>query len=94
MNFIKAFLKKYSALILPACLLITGILLFIPTMLVGRTVDTQKQTAEAMSRELDSLVRSTPSLQEAEVKKQSLERFQQEVEALQVMALQTTRRDW
>ncbi len=93
MNFIKAFLKKYSALILPACLLITGIFLFIPTMLVGRTVNTQKQVAEALSRELDSLVRSTPSLQEAEVKKQSLERFQQEVETLQVMALQTTRRD-
>lgn len=93
MNFIKAFLKKYSALILPMSLLLAGILLFIPTMLIGRTADEKKRSREVMARELDSLTRDTPSLREAELKKQILQRFKQEVETVQTMALQTTQRD-
>lgn len=93
MNFIKAFLKKYSALILPTSLLLAGILLFVPTMLIGRTVNEKKKAREVMAGELDSLTRETPSLREAELKKESLQRFKQEVETVQAMALQTTQRE-
>lgn len=93
MNYIKAFLKKYSALILPACLLLAGLFLFVPTMLVGRSVNNKKEAVQQMARELDDLARTTPSKTEAEQIKQVLERLKQEVETVESMALQTTQRE-
>jgi hypothetical protein len=93
MNYIKAFLKKYSALILPACLLLAGLFLFVPTMLVGRAVDAKKKNVQQTAQELDSLAQTTPSKIEADQVSQVLERMKKEVETVQLMALQMTQRE-
>ena len=93
MNYIKAFLKKYSALIFPACLLLAGLFLFVPTMLIGHAVDGRKQKAQQTVQELDRLAQTTPSKIEANQASQAQERMKKDVEAVQLMALQTTRRE-
>ncbi len=93
MNYIKAFLKKYSALIFPACLLLAGLFLFVPTMLIGHAVDGRKQKAQQTVQELDRLAQTTPSKIEANQASQAQERMKKDVEAVQLLALQTTRRE-
>lgn len=93
MVFLKAFFKKYSALMLPAGLLLAGLILFLPTVLIGRSVGTKKQEWERLAATLDNLVRNTPPKEEAEQVKSILNRFEEEVKTVQTLAMQTTQRD-
>lgn len=93
MDFIKAFFKKYSSLLLPGGLLLAGLILFVPTLLLGREVNSKKQEWEAMAIELDRLSQSTPPKEQAEQVQRVLQQLQEEVKAVQTMALQTTQRE-
>ncbi|HOT72514.1 MAG TPA: hypothetical protein PLX18_04275 [Anaerohalosphaeraceae bacterium] len=93
MDFIKAFLKKYSALLLPAGLLLAGLIFFVPILLLGRTISVKKQNWEKMASDLDRLAQTTPPKEQAEQVKRVLQQLQEEVKAVQTMALQTTQRE-
>lgn len=93
MDFIKAFLKKYSALLLPAGLLLVGLIFFVPILLLGRTISVKKQNWEKMASDLDRLVQTTPPEEQAKQVQRILQRLQEEVKTVQTIALQTTQRE-
>ncbi|HOL89203.1 MAG TPA: hypothetical protein PK965_08290 [Anaerohalosphaeraceae bacterium] len=93
MDIVKGYLKKYSALLLPAGLLLAGLILFLPTILIGRTVSEKKQEWEKIAQTLDSLTRTTPPKEQAEQIQRILQQYKTDAEAVQKMSLQSSMRD-
>lgn len=93
LDIIKGFLRKYSALLLPAALLLAGLILFVPTILIGRTVSAKKQNWEKMAQTLDSLLRNTPPKEQAEQIQRVLQQYKADAEAVQKMSLESSMRD-
>jgi hypothetical protein len=90
---IKGFLKKYSSLLLPAGLLLAGLVLFVPTILIGRAASAKKQNWESLAQTLDRLAASTPPKEEAEQIQRVMERYKADAEAVQKMSLQASMRE-
>ncbi len=92
-DLIKGYLKKYSALLLPAGLLLVGLVLFVLTILIGRTVGAKKQDWERMAQTLDSLAQTTPPKEQAEQVQRVLQQYKADAEAVQRMSVQSSQRE-
>lgn len=93
MNFLKSFLKKYSALILPAALVIVAFLLLLPSMMLRRGLAQDMQQSTQQSGELSRLVGQAPSDAHVEDASRFIQRYEQEAKTIEDAAISTTRRD-
>jgi hypothetical protein len=93
MNFLKSFLKKYSALLLPAAMVIVAFLLLIPTMLVGRGLARNMNDSIQKSSELSRLSSSAPSQATVDDADRYMQQFKKEVQSIRDMAVRSTQRE-
>lgn len=93
MNAVKTFLKKYSALMLPAALVIVAFLLLIPSILIRRGLAQDMQTSIQQSTNLAQLVSRAPTLATVADAGRYMQRYEEEKQAIEDMAVQSTRRE-
>jgi hypothetical protein len=63
------FIKKYSALLIPAAIAFAALLLFIPTILTGSSIEQDMGSRLALSSQIRSLAKKTPSGKQPEQEK-------------------------
>ena len=93
MNFIKSFLKKYSALLLPTGLVIVAFLLMIPSILIGRSLSQEMEKSEQMHNNITRLLGQAPSQADVKAATDYYERYENEGNQIEQMAVATTTRD-
>ena len=64
-----SFIRKYSALLVPTGILIVAVVLFVPTLLTGRSIGKSMESSIAAGRKLASMRSKTPPKAQAEVEK-------------------------
>lgn len=93
MNFLKSFLKKYSALMLPAAMILVAFLLLIPTLLIGRGLARNMDASRQQSTELSRLNSSAPSKATVDDAGRYMQQFEKEAQAIRDMVVRTTQRE-
>ena len=88
-----AAMKKYSALMPSVMITVVALLLFLPTMLVGKKVSAKMESSARTASSVQSLVRDVPSRSEAEQWQVNMDKFAEQVEQINQSAIQSSRRD-
>ena len=86
------FIKKYSALLIPAAIAFGALLLFVPTILIGSSIEQDMQTRLSQSGEIRSLVKKTPSGRQPEQEKVYTASYAADARRFQELAKQSTQR--
>ncbi|MHC4242973.1 MAG: hypothetical protein ACYSU4_11260 [Planctomycetota bacterium] len=63
------FIRKYAALLVPTGILLVAVVLFVPTLLAGRSISKSMESSIADGRKLASMRSKTPCKAQAEVEK-------------------------
>ena len=86
------FIKKYSALLIPAAIAFGALLLFVPTILVGSSIEQDMQSRLFQSGEVRSLVKKTPSGRQPEQEKVYIATYAADAMRFHQLAKQSTQR--
>ena len=86
-------LKKYTALLPSVIITIVAVLLFLPTMLLGKKISEKMEQSARTASSVQSLVRDVPSREESEQLKSRMDKFEAEVDRIKESAIESSRRD-
>ena len=87
------FLKKYTALLPSIVITIVALLLFLPTMLVGRSVKEGMEESIELANTVAKLSRNVPSQDIPKQIKDYMGRFEEEVKQIETLAIESSRRE-
>ena len=96
MGFLKpvtSFLKKYTALLPSIVITIIALLLFLPTMLVGRSVKEGMEESVKLASNVTQLSRKIPSQEIPEQIKGYMDQFEGDVEQIETLAIESSMRE-
>ncbi len=93
MNFIKNFLKKYSALLLPAILVLISLLLLVPNTMIAKSLASDMQTSEQQQGQIRQLLNSASTKADAQAQKAYAQKRQEEKKTIEQKVVQASRRE-
>ncbi len=86
-------LKKYSSLLPSTCLLGASVIILAAAFMVGKTVSKKMDESAAVASQLLSIASTVPSERQAKVEEDYLQKYVQDVNAVEQMAINTSRRE-
>ncbi len=86
------FLRKYSAFLIPLAIVVVAATLFVPTILIGRSVKKDMEESISSGNQIKSLVRKTPSKNQYKEEKLYQDQHAKEAEAVERSASYNSRR--
>jgi len=86
------FIKKYSALLIPAAIAFAALLLFVPTILIGSSIERDMQLRLSQIDKIRSLVKKTPSSRQPEQETLYTASHAADAERVEQLAKQSTQR--
>ncbi len=86
------FLRKYSAFLIPLAIVVVAVILFVPTMLIGRSVKKDMEESISSGKQIKSLVRKTPSQDQYKEEKLYQDQHAKEAEEVGKSARYNSRR--
>jgi hypothetical protein len=93
MGFIKAFLKKYSALVPPICLLVVVLLLVPPMLWLGGKVKADMEQSAKQAQSIRMLMSDVPPRNKPEQIKTYMDRLENEVQQIDALITQSSQRE-
>lgn len=90
---IKNFFKKYTALLPSIAITVVALLLFIPTMLVGRSIKEQMQGSVRTAGTVASLLKDVPSREAPQQVKRYMDRLEEETNQIETLAAESSMRE-
>lgn len=87
------FIKKYLALVIPALIAIIAIGMFIPAILIGRTVKQDMEDSLSLGSQIDSLVKKTPSRKQADQEKAYQDKHEEDTDKIVTSVTQSNQRE-
>lgn len=90
---VKNFFKKYTSLLPSIGITVVALLLFLPTMLVGKKVKTEMQGSIRSAGTVAGLLNDVPSRSEPQQVKQYMDRLQEEATQIETLAMESSIRD-
>lgn len=87
------FLSKYAALLIPGGIVLVGVVLFIPTILIGNSIGNDMQESISQGEQVESVMRRVPSSQQYEVEKLYQSQHEKDAEEIDGLTLQSTQRE-
>jgi hypothetical protein len=88
-----ASLRKYTSLFPSIGLLLVAVILFIITLLVGRSVSKKMEDSIQTTSRLSSVASTVPSEAQAKVEEEYFQKYQQDVNTVESLAINTSRRE-
>ncbi len=85
--------KKYASLFPSIGLLLAAVVILIVTLLVGRSVSKKMESSVSTSSRLSSIAATVPSEAQAKVEDEYFQKYQQDVNAVEAMAINASRRE-
>jgi hypothetical protein len=86
------FLRKYSAFLIPAAVVVVAVILFVPTILIGRSVKKDMEESISSGNQIKSLVRKTPSKNQYKEEKLYQDQHAKEAKEVEKSARYSSRR--
>ena len=86
------FLRKYSTFLIPAAVVVVAVILFVPTILIGRSVKKDMDESISSGNQIKSLVRKTPSKNQYKEEKLYQDQHAKEAEEVERSAEYSSRR--
>lgn len=86
------FLKKYLVFLIPTAIVVTAVILFVPTILIGRSLKKDMQDSISRGSKIKSLIRKTPSKNQYKEEKLYQDQHANEAEAIAKSAGYSSRR--
>ena len=93
MDKILSFLKKYTSLLIPAGIVLVVVLVLIPTVLIGRSVEEKMDESIRIGRNVDNLRSRAHSEEDVKMMKSFQDAYEADAEAVENLAKQTTQRE-
>lgn len=90
---IKNFFRKYTALLPSIAITVVALLIFIPTMLVGRTIKQEVNKSVGLARQVSSLMSDVPSREEPQLVKRDMDRLEEEANKIETLARESSMRE-
>lgn len=90
---IKNFFRKYTALLPSIAITVVALLIFIPTMLVGRTIKQEVNKSVGLARQVSSLMSDVPSREEPQLVKRYMDRLEEEANKIETLARESSMRE-
>ena len=87
------FLRKYSAFLIPAAVVIVAVVFFVPTILIGRSVKRDMKESISSGEQIKSLIRKTPSKDQYKAEKLYQDQHAKEAEEVEKSAEYGLRRE-
>jgi hypothetical protein len=87
------FIKKYSGLLIPIGIVIVAVVLFVPTLLTGRSISRDMEASIAQGAEIKSLRSKTPPKAQAEVEKLYQNEHKKDADEILQLARRSTQRE-
>ena len=87
------FLRRYSTFLIPAGIVVIAVILFIPTILIGRSVKKDMDESISGGNEIKSLVRKAPSKNQYKEEKLYQDQHAKEAEEVEKFAEYSSRRE-
>jgi len=86
------FFKRYSALLLPGGLVVFAMVLFVPTWLISRSIQSQMDNSISLARKIQSLKQRAVSRRQWEVEKKYQQKHGEDANAIATLAMQSSQR--
>lgn len=86
------FLRKYSAFLIPLAIVVVAVILFVPTILIGRSVKKDMEESISSGKQIRSLVRKTPSKDQYKEEQLYQDQHAKEAEEVEKSARYNSRR--
>jgi len=87
------FIKKYLSLIIPVCLVLVAVLLYIPTKMIGASLAGEiKSKSLGLAAQIDSMIRSVPSSKQYEMEMHYQNRHSDDARMINKLSVQSTQR--
>ena len=87
------FIRKYAALLIPTGILIVAVVLFVPTLLAGRSIRKSMEMSIADGRKLVSMRSKTPPKAQAEVEKLYQSEHKKDADEIMQLSRRSTQRE-
>jgi len=87
------FIRKYSAFLMPIGIVFVAVVLFVPTLLTGRSIRKDMEASKAQGSRITSLRRNTPPRAQAEVEKLYQSEHKKDADEVVQLARQSTQRE-
>lgn len=87
------FFRKYTALLPSIAIAVVALLLFLPTMLVGRSVKDEMKKSVATASKVSSLLRDVPSKDAPQQIKRYMDRLEEEANEIERLAVESSTRE-
>ncbi|AQT68607.1 hypothetical protein STSP2_01775 [Anaerohalosphaera lusitana] len=93
MDSVVNFIKKYRSFIIPACILVVALILFVPLSMVRGSLAEKLEESARMGSKVSQLINSAPSELQAQVEQAYQDQHAAEVKKVDTIATQSTKRD-
>lgn len=93
MDYVKLFIRKYIALLIPAGIVLVALLLLIPTVITGKTLRKEMKTSLGQLRSVQSWSEDVPSSDQAAIEAGYQDAHAKDAQAVELRVKQCTMRD-
>ena len=87
------FIRKYSMFLMPMGIVLVAVVLFVPTLLTGRSISKDMETSKAQGSKITSMRNNTPPRAQAEVEKLYQSAHKKDADEVVQLARQSTQRE-
>lgn len=93
MDYVKLFIRKYIALLIPAGIVLLAFLLLIPTVITGKTLQKEMKTSLGQLRSVQGWSEDVPSSDQAAIEEGYQNAHAKDAQAVEMRVKQCTMRD-